>query len=397
MTKNKYYIKKKDIGISCRFGQATLCGSRECNTCYPRSFEYKMIQKNYIEKLKMWSNKNELDPHQSRSGHDAICIFKCNICLHVFEVSAIKVLCNLSWCPYCSILPKILCTDTDCEMCYKRSFLSYRDKKHSALMVKSWSKKNKILPRYVFKNSHDKYYFKCSTCDHEFKSIIKNVSQDNTKCPYCASKKLCFKKGCRVCFKKSFAGFYDKEKLACWSKRNDLKPYQVFLYSNFKYIFECKICTSDFTAVLYNITYDNSWCPCVKNKTETKLYEYIINHYSNIIKQFTIKNCKKKRLLHFDFCIKEVKIIIELDGPQHFKQISNWKSAEDTLINDTFKTKKANEAGFHIIRILQEDIYYDKFDWQAKILELIDQCQLEQKNIFYCLNNEYDNHINALI
>jgi hypothetical protein len=50
-------------------------------------------------------------------------------------------------------------------------------------------------------------------------------------------------------------------------------------------------------------------------------------------------------------------IIIELDGLQHFKQVSNWKSPDDNLINDKYKMKCVNENNYSIIRILQDDVY----------------------------------------
>ena len=41
--------------------------------------------------------------------------------------------------------------------------------------------------------------------------------------------------------------------------------------------------------------------------------------------------------------LKLLKIIIELDGPQHFIQIMNWKSPEETRKGDIYKMKCAGE------------------------------------------------------
>jgi hypothetical protein len=67
---------------------------------------------------------------------------------------------------------------------------------------------------------------------------------------------------------------------------------------------------------------------CV-NKTEAKLYEKIITIYPSLQTQFKQEWCKKIKHLPYDFCIPEYKIIIELDGVQHFTQIMNWSSPEE--------------------------------------------------------------------
>ncbi|MFN3135355.1 MAG: DUF559 domain-containing protein, partial [Candidatus Kryptonium sp.] len=52
-------------------------------------------------------------------------------------------------------------------------------------------------------------------------------------------------------------------------------------------------------------------------------------------------NPKTGRILPFDFCIEEKKVIIEVDGPQHFEQISNWTSPEKQKDRDFYKIKQA--------------------------------------------------------
>jgi very-short-patch-repair endonuclease len=96
--------------------------------------------------------------------------------------------------------------------------------------------------------------------------------------------------------------------------------------------------------------------------------------------------------LPFDFILEELKIIIELDGPQHFKQIMNWKSPEETRSGDIYKMKCANDNGFSVIRILQEDVYNDKYEWLSQLVVSIKKIVEENivQNIYLCKNNEYD-------
>jgi very-short-patch-repair endonuclease len=95
--------------------------------------------------------------------------------------------------------------------------------------------------------------------------------------------------------------------------------------------------------------------------------------------------------LPYDFVIEELNIIIEIDGEQHFKQISNWTSPEIQIEKDKYKMNCANENGFSIIRLLQIDISKDKYDWlneiQISILKIINEKTVQ--NIFICKNNEY--------
>jgi len=135
----------------------------------------------------------------------------------------------------------------------------------------------------------------------------------------------------------------------------------------------------------------NHGCPSCINKTEYKFYKKMCEYYPIIKRQFKIEWCKNKLYLPYDFVIEEKKIIIEIDGPQHFKQISNWTSPEIQIEKDKYKIKCANENGYSIIRLLQEDILKDNYDWLSDIQESISKIINEEtiQNIFICKNNEY--------
>jgi len=131
-------------------------------------------------------------------------------------------------------------------------------------------------------------------------------------------------------------------------------------------------------------------CPLCVNKTEYKLYNKIKEIYPNIITQFSPDWIGKKR---FDFCIPEHNIIIELDGRQHFEQVRNWSSPEEQQQNDKEKEELATEHNYCIIRLLQEDVFYDTYDWFGELLENI-QILINEKptiqNIYMDKNDEYE-------
>ena len=101
--------------------------------------------------------------------------------------------------------------------------------------------------------------------------------------------------------------------------------------------------------------YKPDWC-----STE---YTEMINH------QFKIKRYPYR----YDFLVtfkNEEKLIIELDGSQHFIQVSNWKAPFLQQIRDKYKEFKAKKKKIPLTRLLQEDVYYDRNDWLEK-LEII--------------------------
>jgi len=131
-------------------------------------------------------------------------------------------------------------------------------------------------------------------------------------------------------------------------------------------------------------------CPFCVNKTEGKLYEKLQKTYPSTIAQFSPEWIGRKR---FDFCIPEHNIIIELDGRQHFEQVRNWSSPEEQYINDKEKEELATEHNYCIIRLLQEDVFYDTYDWFGELLENI-QILINEKpsiqNIYMDKNDEYE-------
>ena len=132
-------------------------------------------------------------------------------------------------------------------------------------------------------------------------------------------------------------------------------------------------------------------CPTCVNKTEAKLYEQMKTIYPYLQTQFKQDWCKKIAHLPYDFCITEYKIIIELDGRQHFQQVRNWSSPYEQFENDKYKEECANENGYSVIRLLQEDVFNDTYDWVKELCDSIEEIKSSDGicNIYLCKNNEY--------
>jgi len=328
-------------------------------------------------KAKFWSSKNAGLPTDYALNSHKKCWFDCD-CGHEFEMILRNINMRNSWCPYCAKPNKKLCEDIQCNKCFEKSFASHEKEKY-------WSSKNDLNPRQVAIKTHKKYWFDCD-CSHTFEAILSDITQNNSWCSYCSNppKRLC---DCNICLNKTFAL---NEKAKFWSNKNTLLPNQVFKNSAVKFWFNCDKCSNEFESKLCHITH-GSWCPKCKYKTENKLHDILKEIYPTIKSQFKVEWCKNIKHLPFDFVLIEKKIIVELDGESHFIQVAKWKTPEHNRSRDIYKRMCANDNGFSIIRLLQTDVFFDKYDWLQELTNNIDKIVLEKKvqNIYMCKNNEY--------
>ena len=134
-------------------------------------------------------------------------------------------------------------------------------------------------------------------------------------------------------------------------------------------------------------------CPNCVNKTEGKLYNWLFELYPNLVTQYSPKWIGR---LKYDFVIEDIKLIIELDGRQHFEYVNHFH--RENLLGhttqqerDIYKMEKANQNGYSIIRLLTEDVRNEKNNWENRLLAAIKSYDTPT-NIFICSNNEYEHH-----
>ena len=360
-------------------GRNKLCDDVNCQRCFNGSFASH-------NKSKLWSaNNKDLTPRQITKSTGKKYWFTCNDCTHDFEMAISHIVRNDSekTCPICS--SQYLCEDDECKICFVKSFSSspkykYIDKE----------KHNDINFKKIFKSANIKFWFNCD-CGHSSEMSLNSVSS-GCWCSYCCvpQLKLCDKADCVKCFEKSFASHtYVK-----FIVDKDVNPRMIFRTTHNKFNFKCAK-GHHFLKQISLITLYSGWCPKCINKTEQKLYEELKQIYSNLIFQYRVDWCRNentKCYMPFDFALEEQKIIIELDGIQHFKQVKNWANPEETRKRDKIKMQKANENGYSVIRILQRDVLTNKYEWlselQTNIEKVISDCKVQ--NIYMCKNNEYE-------
>lgn len=330
-----------------------LCDDDGCQICFKRSFA------NHPQSTH-WSPKNAIRSRNAFLCSNKKFLFDCNVCRHTFETSLNSIVGAGSRCPYCT--GKKLCEDDECAMCFDRSFASHPRSEY-------WSKKNVTSSRHVFLNSAKKILFDCNVCKHTFENTPHNITSFDRWCSYCTltNGKLCDDIDCAMCFDRSFASH---KKSKYWSSKNVESPRTVFLNSHKKFSFVCKN-GHEFESTLYHIS-EYGGCVFCANKTEAKLLDEFVNLGYDIKTQAYFDWCKNEdtnRKLPFDFVIESYRVIIELDGRQHFRQVSNWIAPDEQQKRDLYKMNYANANGYTVIRVLQEDVWNDRNNWMEKIEE----------------------------
>ncbi len=381
-------ITRPDCPGFCRYCSGELlCGDRECKPCFDRSFASH-------EKAKYWSEKNDKKPWEVLSGISRRkFIFDCNECGHEFlgRLSHITNSNEKCWCPFCHT--EDLC-QTECVICFPKSFASHE----KALC---WSEKNDKKAFQVRLKSSDFFLFNCDVCNHEFEMQPGKVSSELRShwCPYCSNTYLCKKEDCMHCFNRSFASMPQS---IMWSKKNELKPRQVFKKTTKRYLFDCSDCKLEFTNSPGEMYFHKSGCTICTLKTEKKMIKYLIETYSEytIIRNPRFDWCKNQNTgkhLPFDILIEEFKLIIEIDGNQHFKYIDFFKNdVIKTQNRDLYKMKMAKENGYSIIRIVQLDILYERFDWRIELHDYLKMYK-EPSFVFIHKRDEYKPYIEKIV
>jgi len=100
----------------------------------------------------------------------------------------------------------------------------------------------------------------------------------------------------------------------------------------------------------------------------------------------------------FDFGLEEEKVLIELDGIQHFEQVSNWDHPERVQAKDVEKTKKAMEAGYSVVHLYQPEVWEDRYDWRGVLREQVERLRGRSSSVcvFISQKEVYGEHIKGV-
>ncbi len=368
----------------CNKKQGYLCKDEKCYYCYYRSVACRPYRYCLIG----------FDPRTIRKGNCVFYDFKAECCGHIVNMSPAYMDKNMkrnkkgTWCPYCAVGSSTICKENaNCKLCRNKSFGSHP---MSQFIISEKS------PWEIFRTTDDKYSFYCYKCDHIFEARISDITLKNSWCSYCcpSPRQLCKEiMDCKVCRDKSI-GVHPNSRFILLEKGDSV--WEMSANSYYRCNCKCEVCSHVWETQPSAINI-GQWCPKCKNKTEKMFAEWFNKKYDYKLKwqkKFDWCIAESKKYYKFDFCIKKLKLIIEIDGPQHFQQIGSWKPPELTQKNDKYKMKCALEHGYSIIRISQEDIYYKKYNWKKDVKQYI---KLHDKpSVFYLSSNKelYKDYIN---
>lgn len=282
--------------------------------------------------------------------------------------------------------------------CYEKSFAGEKPE-----LVSEWWEKNEGKPENFRPTSNIKKAWVCPktncdfNCKHLYVATI-NKRYYERKCPYCRGRKVCVHNSILCKRPDVMKLWYTKLNMA---KKNPIHASNTAVHSTKRAYFKCLTDPSHvWKTAVQNLTKKNpSGCPYCYKKTEAKLNNWLLEKYSeytiNRQKKFIwCKNPSTNVKMPFDFRIKELKLLIELDGPQHFQQISRWEPPEIVRKRDKIKMELAIKNNYSLIRILQKDVLEDLNNWEYELTEYIESFNNNSDKtpeiIFICSNNEYD-------
>lgn len=160
------------------------------------------------------------------------------------------------------------------------------------------------------------------------------------------------------------------------TKNGDATPADFWTSSNKKVWLVCRVCKQDRHQVISDVTNGGVGCGFCKNKTEKRVYTHIKSTEPSCSEHdYRPEWCRSTDTGYhrpYDMCTwwpGTLPIIDEVDGPQHFVQVSNWVAPETTQQNDAEKILKAIENGHHVRRLVQEDVWTERVDWRGWIAE----------------------------
>lgn len=350
-----------------------LCGIMECKMCFDRSFasiELKFI----IWHPTMNGNVRPIDIAR-RSSTKKIWFYH-EECNHSFQKVTDHVTVE-TLCPYCVTPSRLLCGSKTCLSCFDRSLASFD---FSEKNLKWHPTKNVDVDLItVAKFTLKKFWFVCSSCEHEREIIPQCAFKSEDTCRHCTTRNWqhCGEISCDKCAKRSIMS---QDKYKYLSNENDHDVWKLGLGSGEYVLYDCPFCLQIYRSIVGEVT-KGRWCTCTKNKTETKLLEFLKSTFPTrkMETQVSFEWCRGNsgKLLRFDFCIDDY-IIIELDGMQHFRDKIEWNStASKQQTRDVFKFLTVLEREYRTIRVFQEDVWDDVNDWQNQLINLIEDDSLQ--------------------
>lgn len=268
------------------------------------------IENNELIYLENWDyEKNAKTPKDYSYGSSCKVYFKCPRKLHESTCKPLNNITN----------PCRNHKDNYCSKC--NSFAQWCIDNNKTNILNLWDyDRNGMSPYEVGYSSNKPYYFKCDRGLHEsHKHVLSAIIGCNNSV------------SCKKCNSVAQYGIDNLDNFInnYWSDKNSKDPYDIMMNSRKKIWIKCQICGND-----YSIRADH-FCNGVRHKGcslkngKSKLQKKVEQYISNEFNYYTLlheNNCTlvpKSPItnynMYFDNEIKELKLIIEVHGAQHYK------------------------------------------------------------------------------
>lgn len=278
------------------------------------SFEQWCIENNRQDVLTRWDYElNDCLPNEISSGTEKKYYFKCPRNIHPSELKCICSFKNRQG------------GEMDCKKC--NSFAQYLiDLYGDNSLDLYFSDKNVVSPWEINKSSKQKVYIKCQEKDyHEDTFMACNDFNQGRRCSFCSGRKTHPLDSLGKLLE-------DANLLHTWSEKNKKSPYDYMPKSNKKVWWKCLDDKhKDYSRSISGSNECYFRCPsCIQERTESILQEKVRLYLESLNNEkFTILheyNCtivpinpKTNHQLPFDNEIKELKLICEVHGTQHYR------------------------------------------------------------------------------
>lgn len=236
----------------------------------------------------------------------------------------------------------------------------------------------------------------CRKCEQPFWQQPRVHINDGCGCPFCGMQRTieAIWRASKIC-----GELFEQKSIAVHGMLYDYSKAK-YEHSMEKVEIICRFHGTSFWCTPNHHLSDGTGCPRCRHKTEDLVITFLFA-MENRLKTMVLDSVVKYQV-SFDFSGKSKydfqvgNILIELDGPQHFKQIANWESPQKRFEKDFQKTLLANKNGYKTIRILWEDVYNNNYNWKRTLIYWICKFPANIMNVFVYTGEQYDHFMWAL-
>jgi len=318
-----------------------------------------------------------------------------------WDATCYNVLGKQRGCPHPGInpSPKRVC-DPDCMECRKHTVAA--DAEELAARNMEYCKSNVVPAHLTMRNCNDERTWRLidakGHANPTWKAACASVvGKTQNGCPHPgindSPQKVCDPE-CLVCRKYTVAAaaeeFAERGKLT-YCDSNAVPAGLIMRNSNKKYIWQHKTCGGSWRSSANHIA-NGSGCPHCINKTEARVQEYLqqlcaargleaVRDAAAVRFPWCI-NAATGRALPYDIVLRDVqsgvlRAIVEVDGAHHFISGNIYGGSHDNSRDaqrrkDTYKAYQSHARGVPLLRIEQEGVWGEKWDWRAALVAALD-------------------------